>query len=226
MRLDRERRGAKTTPLKKKKAGVAKSGDPRWDHFAQQAKNEGYASRAVYKLAEIDRRFKLFTPGARVLDLGCAPGGWTQYAAEQVGLSGKVVGIDRVVTEVIAPQVITMQGDLLEDFDIGEQAKPFDVVLSDMAPDTTGIRHVDQDRSDELARVALEWASRWGKPGSAFVAKLFQGGTFQDFLTDVRAAYGHVKCVRPEATRRKSIEVYVIGQKKKSGPTAKATDPS
>ncbi|MDP8222858.1 MAG: RlmE family RNA methyltransferase [Candidatus Lernaella stagnicola] len=215
LRLDKRRRGD-AKQIGKAKSGKPTSGDPRWDHFAQRAKDEGYASRAVYKLAEIDRRVSLFVPGARVLDLGCAPGGWLQYAAQKVTASGRVVGIDLRPTDVQAPQVRTIVGDLLEGVDLGEETKPFDVVLSDMAPDTTGVRNVDQARSAELARLAFQWALRLGAPGSAFVTKIFQGPDFEALLRDVKDAYEKVRCVRPEATRKESIEVFIVALKKKA----------
>jgi len=198
--------------------------NPRWDHFAQKAKDKGFASRAVFKLQDIDRRFRLFTPGQRVLDLGCAPGGWLKYAALRVGATGRVVGIDRFATPAPAPQATTIAADLHEVPGLGEEGRPFDVVLSDMAPDTTGIRHVDQDRSAVLARLALDWASRWGKRGSAFVVKLFQGPDFHAFLAETKRLYGKVKCVKPEASRKESIEIYIVAQDKKEGPSA--PDPS
>jgi 23S rRNA (uridine2552-2'-O)-methyltransferase len=197
--------------VKKRKAT---SGDPRWDRFAQKAKDEGYASRAVYKLEEIDRRFRVFATGRRVLDLGCAPGGWLKYAAERVGDRGLVVGIDRREVPPPAPHVRTFAADLTQPFAM------FDIVLSDMAPDTTGVRHVDQDRSVMLARIALEWALRLGKHGSTFIAKLFQGPDFQAFLGEVKQAYAAVRCVRPEATRRESYEIYIVAQQKRRGPEA------
>jgi 23S rRNA (uridine2552-2'-O)-methyltransferase len=195
-----------------------KSGDPRWDHYAQRAKDEGYASRAVYKLEEIDRRFRIFAPGRRVLDLGCAPGGWLKFAAERVGDRGAVIGIDRFEVAPPKTNVRTFAADLTAPFDPGETFAPFDVVLSDMAPDTTGVRHVDKDRSAELTRIALDWALRLGKPGSAFIAKMFQGPDFHAILAAVKQAYGAVRCVRPDATRRESFEIYIVGQKKRHGP--------
>ncbi len=195
-----------------------KSGDPRWDRFAQRAKDEGYASRAVYKLEEIDRRFRIFAPGRRVLDLGCAPGGWLKFAAQRVGDKGAVVGIDRFEVAPPLPNVTAYAADLTQPFAPGDEFAPFDVVLSDMAPDTTGVRHVDKDRSAELTRIAFQWALRLGKAGSAFVAKMFQGPDFHTLLADVKKHYGAVRCVRPEATRRESYEIYIVAQKKRHGP--------
>lgn len=204
--------------LKGKKKSKVTSGDPRWDRFAQRAKEEGYASRAVYKLQEIDKRFQVFRPGQRVLDLGCAPGGWLKYAAQQVGAPGRVVGIDRFEVKFSLPNLRTMAGDLTAGVDLGADAVPYDVVLSDMAPDTTGIRHVDKDRSAALARLAFVWARRFGKVGSTFVCKLFQGPDFHELLGEVKLMYGKVRCVRPEATRKESFEIYIVAQGKRVGP--------
>ena len=199
---------------------TAKShGDPRWDHYADRAKKEGYAARSVYKLAEIDRRFRLFRPGARVLDLGCHPGSWLQYAVEQVGKSGVVIGIDRTPTRAPAPNVRTIEADLTDPFDAATLGGPFDVVLSDMAPNTSGIRHVDQDRSAALGEIAFDFALRLGKKGSAVVIKIFQGPDFDGLMNRVHQAYAHVRCVRPEATRGRSFEHYVVGLELRTSPS-------
>ncbi|MHA1568412.1 MAG: RlmE family RNA methyltransferase [Alphaproteobacteria bacterium] len=205
------RRRAKTTAPATKKG----RGDPRWDHFAKKAKKEGYAARSVYKLVEIDRRFKLFKPGQRVLDLGCHPGSWLQYTAERIGSGGLAVGVDRAETRPPAKNTRTYQADLTEQFDTDQLGGPFDVVLSDMAPDTTGVRHVDQDRSALLGEIAFDYAQRLGKSGSALVIKIFQGPDFTAFLNRIKQAYARVRCVRPEASRKESIEVYIVALGKK-----------
>ena len=198
--------------------GKKKGGDPRWDRYSAKAKKEGYAARSVYKLEEIDKRFRLIAPGAKVLDLGCHPGSWLQYAALRIGKQGRAVGIDRTATEAPAANARTIRADLTEPFDVADLGGPFDVVTSDMAPDTTGIRHVDQDRSAVLADIALDFALRLGKKGSSFVCKVFQGPDFNDYLVRVKAAYGKVRCVRPEATRKQSIEVFVVATDKRADP--------
>ncbi len=215
------REGGRAAPSQNKKG----PGDPRWDHFSDRAKKEGYAARSIYKLEEIDRRFRLFRPGAKVLDLGCHPGSWLQYAAERVGRQGTVVGIDRAATRAPGTNVRTIQADLTDPFDATELGGPFDLVLSDMAPDTTGIRHVDQDRSTILGEIALDLAMRLGKKGSAVVIKVFQGPDFTKFLNRVKLAYGHVRCVRPEATRKASFEVYVVGTEKRESLPPEAIPP-
>ena len=185
----------------------------RRDRFHQKAKQEGFVARAVYKLEEIDAKHDLFAPGDRVLDLGCAPGSWLQYARSKVGDSGKLVGLDRgplhnppvgarlLVGDVNAIQIAELLGDL----------PAFDVVLSDMAPDTTGIRSLDQDRSEALFERALEIAKQVLAPGGNFVGKLFQGGGFKKLTEDVRTSFAKMKTVKPESSRKISIEQYVVG---------------
>ncbi|MEE8436647.1 MAG: RlmE family RNA methyltransferase, partial [bacterium] len=150
------------------------------DHFFNKAKREGFAARSVYKLEEIDRKRKLLRPGMRALDLGCAPGSWLQYAAGRVGPSGRVVGVDlHAVTAKLPPQARVLTGDVFslspqELMAEGEEAL-FDVILSDMAPKTTGIKQADAARSATLVRRVLSLALEALKPGGACLAKVFQG---------------------------------------------------
>jgi 23S rRNA (uridine2552-2'-O)-methyltransferase len=186
------------------------------DHFFQRAKQEGFRARSAFKLEELARRFHLLRPGGRVLDLGAAPGGFLQVAAEAVGPAGLVVGVDLVPLKPF-PQawIRTAVLDVLaEDSDrqLDSVAPgPFDVVLSDMAPKTTGVRATDEARSLRLANRALAIARSRSRPGGSFVAKLFMGGDFEEFRAGVREAYQEVKVVRPEATRSASVEVYLVG---------------
>jgi len=186
----------------------------RRDRFHQKAKREGFLARAVYKLEEIDCKLGLFKPGDRVLDLGCAPGSWLQYARQQVGERGTLVGLDRgplqrpptgariVVGDVMTIDIAALRGDL----------PAFDVVLSDMAPDTSGIRHVDQARSEALFERALEIATQVLAPGGNFVGKLFQGPDFKRLTERCRLAFGEVRTVKPESSRQFSIEQYVVAK--------------
>ncbi len=185
----------------------------RRDHFHRKAKQAGFLARAVYKLEEIDAKFQLFSSGQRVLDLGCAPGSWMQYARSRIGASGHIVGLDRgfrgkvagariVLGDVMNIEVATLKGDL----------PGFDVVLSDMAPDTSGIRSLDQARSEALFERALEIAAAVLTPGGTFVAKLFMGPDFKLLVDRVRAQFAIAKTMKPASSRQISIEQYVIGK--------------
>jgi 23S rRNA (uridine2552-2'-O)-methyltransferase len=186
------------------------------DHYFQRAKQRGFRARSAFKLEELVERFGLLRPGGRVLDLGAAPGGFLQVIARAVGPSGLAVGVDLVPLRPFGEGwVKTAVVDVLAD---DAQARvealapgPFDAVLSDMAPKTTGVRATDEARSVRLADRALELARALGKPGSSFVSKLFMGGEFESYRSRLREAYREVKVVRPEATRSASIEVYLVG---------------
>ncbi|MCZ7582718.1 MAG: RlmE family RNA methyltransferase [Deltaproteobacteria bacterium] len=184
------------------------SGDPRADHYFYKAKDEGFAARSVYKLEEIDRRDGLLRAGMRVLDLGCAPGSWTQYAARRVGPTGFVLGIDRTPCALSLPNARTVTADLLEETPGGDE--PFDVVLSDMAPATSGIRDVDEARSLELVRAAAAVAAARLAPGGSFVAKIFQGPDTKALVEELRAAYRECALRRPKATRSESREIFLV----------------
>jgi 23S rRNA (uridine2552-2'-O)-methyltransferase len=186
----------------------------RRDRFHKKAKREGYAARAVYKLQEIDDKVDLLGPGDRVLDLGCAPGSWLQYARTQVGDSGALVGIDRFVLRETIPGARVIQGDVTA-IDIAElrgDLPAFDVVLSDMAPDTSGVRQLDQARSEMLFERAFEIALAVLAPGGNFCAKLFQGPDFKRLTETVRARFAVAKTVKPVSSRQISIEQYVVGK--------------
>ena len=193
------------------------------DHFFKKAKQEGLRARSAFKLEEIARRFGLLRRGAKVLDLGAAPGGFLQIIAEAVGPEGLVLGVDVVpIRPLSLPQVRTAVLDVLaEDFEQKLQALYpglFDAVISDLAPKTTGIRATDEARSVRLATRALDVAQSRGRPGSSFAAKLFMGGDFEAFRDQVRAAFEEVKVVRPEATRGSSTEVYLVGLRRRASP--------
>ncbi|WP_043435177.1 SAM-dependent methyltransferase [Cystobacter fuscus] len=186
------------------------------DHYFKKAKQEGLRARSAFKVDEILKRYPFLKKGATVLDLGAAPGGFLQILADTVGPGGRVIGVDIVpIRPFTQPFVKTAVLDVLaDDFDAKLREMydgPFDAVISDMAPKTSGIRTTDEARSLRLARKALEVSVTRGRPGSAFVAKLFMGGEFEEFRQEVRAHFEEVKLVRPEATRGASMEVYVIG---------------
>ncbi len=185
----------------------------RADSFTLAAKAQGYPARSVFKLEEIDRRTRLLRAGQRVLDLGAAPGSWAKYAAEKVGPNGRVLAIDlSEIRAAMPPQVTCVQGDVLA---LGseemERFAPYDVVLSDMAPATTGTRFADQARSFELFMRAVDVAEKALKPGGSFVGKLFMGDEFTQAKERVRLLFSEVRVLRPEATRSQSYEVFVVG---------------
>ncbi|MGX2040165.1 23S rRNA (uridine(2552)-2'-O)-methyltransferase RlmE [Methylocaldum sp. MU1018] len=190
------------------------------DEYVKQAQTLGYRSRAVFKLKELDERERLFKPGMVVLDLGAAPGGWSQYAAERVGKSGRIIALDLLPVEAI-PGVTVIQGDFREESVLerlmAELAdRPVDVVLSDMAPNMSGARVVDQSRAMYLAELALDTARQLLEPGGSFVAKLFQGPDFDDFVRQTRQMFGKVSVRKPKASRDRSPEVYLVGKPRKS----------
>jgi 23S rRNA (uridine2552-2'-O)-methyltransferase len=191
------------------------------DHYFQKAKQEGLRARSAFKVDEILRRFPVVKKGGTVLDLGAAPGGFLQILADTVGLAGRVIGVDIVAIRPFTQKNVTtaVLDVLADDFDARLRALyegPFDAVISDMAPKTSGIKATDEARSLRLAGKALEVAVSRGRPGSGFVAKLFMGGDFEEFREQVRLSYEDVKVVRPEATRGASMEVYLVGLRLKA----------
>ena len=195
------------------------------DRFFQRAKKEGLRARSAYKLDEIQRRSRILRPGARVLDLGAAPGGWCQIAAREVGPRGFVLGVDLEPIAALPPPVETWVADaftpeLLERLRAAAGGG-FDVVLSDLAPSTSGVRGTDEARSLALAERALELARQVLKPPGALAVKVFMGGGFEAFLKAFRQAFAQVRVVKPEASvARGSKEIYLVGQGLKSSPAS------
>ncbi len=183
------------------------------DHFGKRARAEGFAARSVYKLEEIDRRVHLFRRGQRVLDLGAYPGSWTQYAADKVGREGKVLGLDIQPPPAGLPKNAEMRQVDVRTVTPDELGGPgsFDLVMSDMAPATTGQKSVDQYRSFELFMRALEIARGVLAPGGRFVGKIFQGADFPEAKKAVAAAFAETRVIRPEATRAESYELFLVG---------------
>ena len=184
------------------------------DPFVQRAQSEGWRSRAVFKLEEIDRRVKLLKPGAVCLDLGAAPGAWSQYAARRVGARGRVVATDILPMRELTG-VEFVQGDFREPevFDRVLNLLPgrqVDVLLSDMAPNQSGVDTIDQPRSVHLAELALEMAEGVLKPGGHALIKVFQGSGFVELLQGARGRFGRVKLLKPEASRSRSPEMYLL----------------
>ncbi len=187
----------------------------RWqDHYARRAQKEKYAARSVYKLAEIQKKHRILKKDDRVLDLGCAPGSWTQFALEQVGANGRVVGIDlKPVSLSLPANVQLVTGDIHELMESGDPvlAQPFDVVLSDMAPATIGHKFADAARSFVLCETALAVAQRLLKPGGHFVVKIFQGEDFKRYCDRVKARFGRMHIFKPQSSRKGSKEIFIIG---------------
>jgi len=183
------------------------------DHFTRDAKKAGYPARSVYKLEEIDRRVRLLKPGMHVLDLGATPGSWSMYVTQKIGKNGKLLAIDLNPLEItLAPQGTFLQGDAL-DLDAGnfQLFAPYDVVLSDMAPSTTGNRLGDQTRSYELYMRALEVASVTLKENGSFVGKIFMGEDLPLARAETRKIFETERLIRPEGTRSVSYEIFIIG---------------
>lgn len=187
----------------------------RKDAFYKKAKQAGYRSRAAYKLLELSRNFRLIKRGHRVIDLGAWPGGWVQVAAELVGPQGKVVGIDLAEIDPLPQKNVSLlQGDATDP----EQQQqllslldgPVDVLLSDMAPKLSGIREVDEARSEELTQAAVSCTASLLKPGGALLLKAFMGPQHKTLLSALRKNFSNVKTTKPEATRKGSAETYIV----------------
>jgi 23S rRNA (uridine2552-2'-O)-methyltransferase len=195
------------------------------DYFFKQAKKENYAARSVFKLQEIDEKFKLLRGGHKILDLGAAPGSWSQFCSQRVGRLGRILGIDIQPIKLTLPNAAFITADM-RSLDLPKIMKdagiepPFDVVLSDMAPKTTGIRVTDQTRSLELCQIALETAEKYLKPKGSFVCKLFHSDEFEGFRDELRKKFGRVEVLRPKSTRKESKEIFFIATLWKGQPPA------
>ena len=186
------------------------------DPFVQQARLEGWRSRAVFKLSEIDQKERLLRPDMVCVDLGAAPGGWSQYVTQKLKGRARVIAVDLLPMDAL-PDVEYIQGDFLDD-DVFEQLQAAvgdagaDLVMSDMAPNITGTRVVDQPRSMYLAELALDLARRVLKPRGSFVCKVFQGEGFDEFVADARRSFERVRVMKPKASRAGSREVYLVAR--------------
>lgn len=186
------------------------------DPFVRRAKDAGLRSRAAFKLEELDAADRLLFPGAVVVDLGAAPGGWSQYAARRLAGKGRVFALDLLPMDAI-PDVDFLQGDFREqeilDRLLGELGgQPVDLVLSDMAPNITGVDVVDQARAADLEALALDFARRALGPKGALVMKVFQGAGFQEILADARRSFESVRMRKPKASRARSSETYLVAR--------------
>jgi len=200
-------------------------GKQQWaDHLTEKAKHDNYPARSVYKLMEIQKKFSIMKKGNKILDLGCAPGSWLIYSASTVGSQGRAVGIDlQKVEAALPPNATAVQGDIFNMGDTLAQMnealaanakKEYDVVLSDMAPATTGRKEIDAARSFELCEAALNVACEWLVQGGNFVCKIFQGSDFKQFEQSVKANFRQHTIFKPESCRKASKEIYIIGRGK------------
>lgn len=231
---------ARAMKVRVKTARKRSNSSARWlerqlnDPYVHAAKREGFRSRAAFKLMEIDDRYHLLKPGARVVDLGCAPGGWCQVAAKRVKSDGSspragvVIGIDYLETEPV-PGATILQMDFLDE-GADERVKEAlageaDVVLSDMAAPTTGHKQTDHLRIMHLCEVAAQFAVEVLAPGGAFLAKVLRGGTENELLALLKQHFSTVRHVKPEASRADSAEMYVLAQGFKDRPESEAEEP-
>lgn len=187
------------------------------DPYVKKAQQDGYRSRAAYKLLEIDKRDHLFRPGMTVVDLGAAPGSWCQVAAQKVSRRGRVLAID-LLPIASMPGVDSLEGDFTEPATLAWleeklQSERVDLVLSDMSPNISGIMLSDQARQYELCELALDFTANWLKPDGVFLVKVFQGVGFEDFRAQMRQAFEQVLIRKPEASRDRSNEVYLLGRR-------------
>jgi 23S rRNA (uridine2552-2'-O)-methyltransferase len=186
------------------------------DPWVKRAQQEGQRSRAFFKLEEIDQREQLLRAGMFVVDLGAAPGGWTEYAARQVGPEGRVVAVDLLPMEAV-PGAEFILGDfreqeVLQALDAVLGARPLDLVLSDLSPNMSGVATADQARASYLGELAVDFAATRLNPGGDLVVKLFQGAGFEEILRDLRQRFDRVNMRKPEASRARSPEVYAVGR--------------
>ncbi len=185
------------------------------DHLTRRARTENYPARSVYKLEEIQNKFKLMKQNDQVLDLGCAPGSWLLYASKQVGAGGRVLGIDLSPVDIKLPENVTAVKDNvlnLEKLAFMDENSRFNVVLSDMAPATTGRKDVDAIKSYELCCMALKIAETYLAQGGHFVCKIFQGNDFKEFEKKVKSTFKECKIFKPDSCRKQSKEIYIIAK--------------
>lgn len=187
------------------------------DHYFHKAKGEGYVARSAYKLQEIDQKHSVFRKGQRVLDLGCSPGSWLQYAAKAVGPQGHITGIDLSPVKLQLPNFVSVfQADIYDKSTEAYLEQPFDVIISDMAPKTTGIRSVDAQRSYDLCEHVVLLADQFLKTDGHLLIKAFQGGAFGQLKQTFQQRYQKVKICKPQSSRKESVEIFLLGQHKKA----------
>ena len=201
---------------KRTKSGSAWMHEHVTDPYVKKAQLDGYRSRAAYKLLEIDKRDQLLRAGMTVVDLGAAPGSWCQVAVQKLKKQGRVLAIDLLPVAPL-PGVESLEGDFTESSALiwlEEKLKSgrVDLVLSDMAPNISGVMLRDQARHYELCELALDFAKTWLKPDGAFLVKVFQGVGFEDFRAQMRQAFKQVHIRKPDSSRDRSTEVYLLGR--------------
>ncbi|MFV2030271.1 RlmE family RNA methyltransferase [Neisseria sp. S1] len=189
------------------------------DHYVHMAQKDGYRARAAYKLLEINEKDKLIKPGTVLADLGSAPGSWSQVAAKLVGQGGEVFALDILPMEQI-DGVSFIQGDFREESVLAEfesllAGRPLDLVICDMAPNMSGNAVTDQARSFYLCELALDFAANHLKPGGTFLVKVFQGAGYQEYLSEMKKVFTTVQTRKPEASRNRSSEIYLLGKNKR-----------
>ena len=202
--------------MKKSKSSARWLNDHENDEYVQRARREGFRSRAVYKLLEIQEKYQILKPGSVVVDLGAAPGGWMQVAKKAVGDSGFVVGLDLLAIEPLLDCTF-IQGDFTEDAILEQlmdalDGRPVDLVISDMAPNLSGMKDIDQPRSMYLVELAVHFASEVLRPGGTFLAKCFEGEGIDDIRATIRNEFKQLNNVKPKASRGKSREIYLLGR--------------
>ncbi len=189
------------------------------DPYVQRAQREGWRSRAIYKLEELDQKYRLLKPGMTVVDLGAAPGGWSQYAAKVLGNKGNLFALDILPMDAL-PDVVFIEGDFREaevlarlKAELGDRT--IDLVMSDIAPNITGMDAVDQPRTIYMVELAVDFALEMLRPGGSFVCKVFQGEGFDQMVQDLRKDFGRVVVRKPKASRPRSREVYLVASDRK-----------
>lgn len=188
------------------------------DYYTQKAKKDGYPARSVYKLMEIDKKYRLIKPGYKVLDIGAAPGSWSKYILSRIGKDGRLLSVDLNKLEIGSDsRMEAIQGDIYssEVKDRIAEYGSFDLVVSDIAPSTSGNRNLDTARSEALVEEVIGFAEKYLKTGGDFVAKLFQGPGRQAIMDRVRAGWTSAHFFKPQATRKQSFEVFIVGIGKK-----------
>lgn len=185
------------------------------DPFVIQAQKDGYRSRAAYKLIEIDKKYKIIKSGITAVDLGAAPGGWSQVLSKKIGLKGKVVGIDLLEVPPIKG-IDFIQGDFMQEEILNEMVdklenKPVDLVISDMAPNISGIKMVDQQKAIYLNELAFDFATKHLKQNGCFLVKSFVGKDFEEFVKNLRSCFNKVYKIKPDSSRSRSAEIFLLG---------------